>query len=215
MFYVLPCVILFLCFSVLLALRLPRLGKRELILVLFVRLFDLCLFGFVGFLFLLVSGKGCGLRLWHSLEISLTLFQGVKSKLYNVYIGHFINSVQSTRRVMSLYMPLRQRWAVIFGVPDFQLLTVSRKIDLSPRPPIPPPTPRPPPSEIFSLTVPRRFFCHGLFWLQFVFECVCCLHLFVLDSHLATLWESNCPFGFLLVMFPLGSSYFVFVFLSL
>ena len=29
--------------------------------VLFVRLIDLCLFGFVGFLFLLVSGKGCGL----------------------------------------------------------------------------------------------------------------------------------------------------------
>ena len=37
LFYVLPCVILFLCFSVLLALRLPRLGKREL----FVRLFDM------------------------------------------------------------------------------------------------------------------------------------------------------------------------------
>ena len=53
------------------------------------------------------------------------------------------------------------------------------------------------------------------FLLQFVFECVCRLHLFVLDSNLATLWESNCPFGFLLVMFPLGSSYFVFVFLSL
>ena len=48
LFYVFPCVILFLCFSVLLVLRLPRLGKRELILVLFVRLFDLCLFGFVG-----------------------------------------------------------------------------------------------------------------------------------------------------------------------
>ena len=31
LFYVLPRVILFLCFSVLLALRLPRLGKRELI----------------------------------------------------------------------------------------------------------------------------------------------------------------------------------------
>ena len=59
LFYVLLCVILLLCFSVLLALRLPRLGKRELILVLFVRLFDLCLFGFVGFHFLLVSGKGC------------------------------------------------------------------------------------------------------------------------------------------------------------
>ena len=52
--YVLSCIIVFLCFSVLLALRLPRLGKRELILVLFVRLFDLRLFGFVCFLFLLV-----------------------------------------------------------------------------------------------------------------------------------------------------------------
>ena len=60
LFYVLPYVILFLCFSVLLALRLPHLGKTDLILVLFVRLFDLCLFGFVGFLFLLVSGKGYG-----------------------------------------------------------------------------------------------------------------------------------------------------------
>ena len=79
LFYVLPCVILFLCFSVLLALRLPRLrlprlGKKELILVLFVRLFDLCLFWFVGCLFLLVSGKGCGLWLWHSLDFSLTFF---------------------------------------------------------------------------------------------------------------------------------------------
>ena len=34
-------------------------GKRGLVLVLFVRLFDLCLFGFVGFH--LVSGRGCGL----------------------------------------------------------------------------------------------------------------------------------------------------------
>ena len=56
--YVFPCVILFLCFSFLLVLRIPRLGKRELILVLFVRLFVLCLFGFG---FLLGSGKGCGL----------------------------------------------------------------------------------------------------------------------------------------------------------
>ena len=59
--YVFPCVILFLCFLVLLVVRLPRSGKSELILVLFVRLFGSCLFGFVGFLFLLVSGKGCGL----------------------------------------------------------------------------------------------------------------------------------------------------------
>ena len=45
---------------------------------------------------------------------------------------------------------------------------------------------------------------------------VCVAYIFcVLDSHLATLWESNCPFRFPLVMFPLRSSYFVFVFLSL
>ena len=56
--YVFPCVILFLCFSVLLVLQLPCLGKRELILVC---LFGFCLFRFVGFLFFLGSGKGCGL----------------------------------------------------------------------------------------------------------------------------------------------------------
>ena len=61
LFKVLPCVVLFLCFAVLLALRLSRLGKRKLSLGLFVRLFDLRVFGFVCFLFLLVSGKGCGL----------------------------------------------------------------------------------------------------------------------------------------------------------
>ena len=72
--YVVPYVILFSCFSVLLVLRLPRFGKRELILMLFVRLFGLCLFGFVGFLFLLGSRKGCGLWLWHSLDFSLTFF---------------------------------------------------------------------------------------------------------------------------------------------
>ena len=44
LFYVLPYVILFLCFSALLSLRLSRLGKRELILVFFVLLFDLRLF---------------------------------------------------------------------------------------------------------------------------------------------------------------------------
>ena len=38
LFYVLACVVLFICFSVNLELRIPRLGKRELILV---RLFDL------------------------------------------------------------------------------------------------------------------------------------------------------------------------------
>ena len=74
--YVFPYVILFLCFSVLLVLRLPRLGKRELILVFFVRLFGLCLFRFVGFLFLLGSGKGwvcdCGTPWTFLLPFSMT-----------------------------------------------------------------------------------------------------------------------------------------------
>ena len=55
--YVFPCVILFLCFSVLLV------------------FYGLCLFRFVGFLFLLGSGKGCGLWLWHFLDFSLTFFE--------------------------------------------------------------------------------------------------------------------------------------------
>ena len=78
--YVFPCVILFLCFSVLLVLLLPCSGKRELILVFFVRLFDLCLFGFVGFLFLLGSGKGSGLWLWHSLDFSLNTKIAAKAR---------------------------------------------------------------------------------------------------------------------------------------
>ena len=58
--YVFPCVILFLCFFSPFSIAITSLGE-ELILVLFVRLFDLCLFGFVSFLFLLGSGKGWGL----------------------------------------------------------------------------------------------------------------------------------------------------------
>ena len=92
--YVFPCVNVFLYFSVLLVLRLPRLGKRELILVLFVRLFDLCLFGFVGFIFLLWSGKGCGLWLWHSLDFSLTFFEtflmSAPVSLYNFHPRKFL-----------------------------------------------------------------------------------------------------------------------------
>ena len=101
LFYVLPCVILFLCFSVLLALRLLRMGKRELILVLFVRLFELRLFGFVCFLFLLVSGKGCGMWLWHSLDFSLTFFvivvlPGLFSYLlFNDYIFNLHNCLKN------------------------------------------------------------------------------------------------------------------------
>ena len=58
-------------------------------MVLFVRLFDLRVFGFVCFHFLLVSGKGCGLC--HSLDFSLTLFCAMETvyggMLYNQTLG--------------------------------------------------------------------------------------------------------------------------------
>ena len=59
LFYVLPCVTLFLCFSVLLALRLPRLGKR-VNLSAFRTFVRFVLVWICRFLFLFVSGKGCG-----------------------------------------------------------------------------------------------------------------------------------------------------------
>ena len=43
------------------SIAITSLGEERAILVLFVGLFGLCLFRFVGFLFLLGSGKGCGL----------------------------------------------------------------------------------------------------------------------------------------------------------
>ena len=79
--YVLPCVILFLRFSVLLALWLPRFGKRELILVLFVRLFDLCLFGFVCFLYPWCLGRAAVCNCGTSWTFLLPFSPELKSKL--------------------------------------------------------------------------------------------------------------------------------------
>ena len=61
--------------SFLLELWSPRLGKRELVCVLLVHLF-VCFVrvSFCHFLFLLVSGVGCGLWLWHSLDFSINFF---------------------------------------------------------------------------------------------------------------------------------------------
>ena len=56
--YVFPCVHFVLVFFSPFSIAITSLGEER---VLFVRLFGLCLFRFVGFLFLLGSGKGCGL----------------------------------------------------------------------------------------------------------------------------------------------------------
>ena len=60
-----------LCFLVLLALRLPRLRGRGLVLVLFVRLFDLCLFGFCRFTL--------PLGVWEGLRFVIVAFPGLFS----------------------------------------------------------------------------------------------------------------------------------------
>ena len=71
MFYVLPCVILFLCFSVLLALRLPRLGKRELILVLFRT--------FVRFVLIWICRFPLPLGVWEGLRFVIVALPGLFS----------------------------------------------------------------------------------------------------------------------------------------
>ena len=63
----------FLCVSVLRVASGPRV-KLASCKSAFRTLFDLRFFGFVCFLFLLVSGKSCGLWLWHSLDFSLNCF---------------------------------------------------------------------------------------------------------------------------------------------
>ena len=70
LFFLLKCGLFVLCLAMCyfvlvffspLSIAITSLGKREQVLVLFVCLFDLRLFGFVCFLVLLVSGKGCSL----------------------------------------------------------------------------------------------------------------------------------------------------------
>ena len=80
--YVLPCVILFLCFSVLSVLRLPHLGGDRANINAFRTFVRFVLVWICRFLFLLVSGKGCGLWLWHSLDFSLTFFRKIVGKSY-------------------------------------------------------------------------------------------------------------------------------------
>ena len=81
-----------------LTLRLPRLGKRKLILALFVRSFDWRLFGFVCFFFLLMSEKGYSLWLWQSLDFSLTFF----SQLQFVFVHASVVSYDAF--VLSMYV---------------------------------------------------------------------------------------------------------------
>ena len=102
LFYVLPCVILFLCFFSPFSIAITLLGEERANLSAFLRLFDLCLFRFVGFLFLLVSGKGCGFWLWHSLDFSLTFFCYIRTIHGSIRIFfYYWKTISTNARKMS------------------------------------------------------------------------------------------------------------------
>ena len=103
LFCVSPCVILFLCFSVLLALRLPRLVKRKLILVLFVHLFDVCLFGSVGFLFLCV---------WEGLRFVTVALPG----LFSYFFWYFPLNAENSRVSLMPYVCKQEKNNILVPV---------------------------------------------------------------------------------------------------
>ena len=103
--FVFPCVILFLCFSVLLVLRLPRLGKRELILVLFVR--------FVRFVIVWICRFPLPLGIWEGLRFVIVALPGLfsylfflldKNNLSDLVCKYFCNTYSSTVRSLTLVM---------------------------------------------------------------------------------------------------------------
>ena len=95
LFKVLPCVILFLCFSFLLALRLPCLGKRELILVLFRKFVRFALVWFR--LFPLPLGVWKGLRLMIAALPGLFFYLFVqKYKKYQNFLSENIHVLMVT-----------------------------------------------------------------------------------------------------------------------
>ena len=56
-------------------------------------MFDLRLFGFVCILFLLMSGKGCGLWLWHPLDFSLTFLDAFRAICSNTVTKHMVCTI--------------------------------------------------------------------------------------------------------------------------
>ena len=88
--------------------------------MLFVRLFYLRLFGFVCFLFLLESVKGCGLWLWHSLDIYLT-FLFICSVFFRHYLFLISPSIAVSRRLCLpiVVLPgffLRLAWLIEYSI---------------------------------------------------------------------------------------------------
>ena len=99
MVYVLPCVILFLCFSVLLALRLPRLGKRELIVVPSFRTF-------VRFVLVWICRFPLPLGVWEGLRFVIVASPGLFSYL-SLYSYFFLIKIMPVNKVINIFGSLR------------------------------------------------------------------------------------------------------------
>ena len=134
------------------SITITTLGEERANLVLFVRLFGLCMFRFVGFLFLLGSEKGCGLWLWHSLDFSLTFFAVMSNCdpegrilvsvpytldiLFFLQTFHFLkwmfeNEVTSTAEVHYIVLTIPRRLVTSFRSATSTLTIVYRDVQYS------------------------------------------------------------------------------------
>ena len=107
LFYVLPCVILFMCFTVLSALRLPRLGKTELSLDAFCRFVQFALVWFC--LFPLPLG------VWEGLRFVLVGVPGLFSYLFFLYEMHHISPLCCSTKRCSFFIQPKGRQATFYG----------------------------------------------------------------------------------------------------
>ena len=89
-------------------------------------MFDLGLFGFVCFLFLLVSGKGCSLWLRHSLDFSLTIFAQllnlIKCKVQSLLMAMLHSLIAQLQfGPQTQWRPLRKTLTSGLGLDDMSL----------------------------------------------------------------------------------------------
>ena len=100
--YVFPCVILFLCFSVLLVLRLPRLGKRKLILVLSFRTF-------VWFVSVQICRFPLSLGVWEGLRFVIEELPGLFSYLFFIQYNGLIQSIKQYLTIAMFHSLIARR----------------------------------------------------------------------------------------------------------
>ena len=109
-----------LCFSVHLALRLPRLGKRELILVLFVRLFDFRWFGFCLF--------PLPLDVWEGLQFVIVALPGLFSYLFFFFfLDNFSLTYDPVVMITTFFRGLLKEYLLAFTLRKLLLIEEKRR----------------------------------------------------------------------------------------